>query len=336
MLSQRYQHDGKTILKLNPLQLKMKEQISRKVEQNHYVFEQIHCCICNKDNFELLSAKDRYGLYMPVVICKECGLIQTNPRMNQESYNEFYKTEYRKLYLGTDVPKKNYFSKRYKRGKQIYQYMTKYLQKVPSDMFVLEVGCSSGATLKYFEEMGCEVCGVDLDEEYKKYGKKEHGLNLHFGTFADLKIHRPPDVVIYSHVLEHFLNPLDELKSVFKMLEKGFIFTLVPGVKRLAISHSMDFLRLLQNAHTYHFTLTTLTNLMKVGGFSMVCGDEKIWGIFKKSIKTSSVNYANDYEDVMTFLMQMERLQKFLPFKNQLKWLGKKLLKLYPRLERQI
>ncbi len=57
-----------------------------------YSFEGVSCCICEEKNFELLSKKDRYGLYTPVVICKECGLIQVNPRMTQESYNQFYDT----------------------------------------------------------------------------------------------------------------------------------------------------------------------------------------------------------------------------------------------------
>jgi len=89
MLSKRYEYDGKPTLKLSAIQ-EMKEQISSKVKQKYYEFEHVPCCVCNKTEFELLSNKDRYGLYMPVMICKECGLIQTNPRMNQASYNEFY------------------------------------------------------------------------------------------------------------------------------------------------------------------------------------------------------------------------------------------------------
>ena len=36
-------------------------------------------------DIEKLSEKDRYGLFMPVVICKKCGLVQTNPHMTEDS-----------------------------------------------------------------------------------------------------------------------------------------------------------------------------------------------------------------------------------------------------------
>lgn len=341
MLSKRYRYDGKPILKLNSLQMAMKEQITRKVERNHYVFERVPCYVCNKDDSELLSNKDRYGLYMPVVVCKECGLVQTNPRMDQQSYNEFYASEYRKLYLGKDTPGGDYSRKLYERGKQIYNYVRKHLdavnfQKLPSEMLVLEVGCGSGEILRCFNEMGYDVCGVDLDKDYVKYGREKYGLDLHFGSLADIEINRPPDLVIYSHVLEHLLNPVEELSQLSEMLEKGLVFIAVPGIKRLARTHFMDFLRFLQIAHTYHFTLTSLNNVMRAAGFSMVCGNERIWGVFKKSAESNLRDYVSDYEEVMVFLRRMERLHRFVPFKSELRQVGVKLLKSFPGIERRL
>jgi hypothetical protein len=94
----------------------MKEQLERKIEEGIYSFEEVPCCVCSGKNFEVLSEKDRYGLYVHVVICKNCGLIQTNPRMTQEAYNPFYKHEYRKLYNGTETPVDDFFKSEYKHG----------------------------------------------------------------------------------------------------------------------------------------------------------------------------------------------------------------------------
>ncbi|RLJ01835.1 MAG: hypothetical protein DRP10_03030 [Candidatus Aenigmatarchaeota archaeon] len=74
----------------------MKKQIEKKIKEGIYLFENVPCCVCGGENFELLSEKDRYGLYVPVVICKDCGLIYTNPRMTQDAFNQFYELEYRK------------------------------------------------------------------------------------------------------------------------------------------------------------------------------------------------------------------------------------------------
>lgn len=81
MLSKRFQNDEKAHLSLNELQQGMKSQIEEKIAKGIYSFEKVPCCICGGSNFELFSEKDRYGLYHPVVICRDCGLIQTNPRM---------------------------------------------------------------------------------------------------------------------------------------------------------------------------------------------------------------------------------------------------------------
>jgi len=65
----------------------MKKQIERKIKEGVYTFEEVPCCVCGGRNFEILSEKDCHGLYVPVVICKDCGLIQINPRMTQDAYN---------------------------------------------------------------------------------------------------------------------------------------------------------------------------------------------------------------------------------------------------------
>ena len=116
MLSKRFEYDGKPAISLNELQVRTKKQVERKIEEGVYSFEGVPCCVCGGRNFEILSEKDRYGLYVPVVICKDCGLIQTNSRMTQESYNQFYKLEYWKFYTGDKTPPYDFFKSEYKRG----------------------------------------------------------------------------------------------------------------------------------------------------------------------------------------------------------------------------
>ena len=124
MLSKRFKYDGKPSINLNELQVRMKKQIEKKIEESEYSFEDVSCCVCDGRDFEILSEKDRYGLSVPVVICKDCGLIQTNPRMTQESYNRFYEIEYRKLYHGKDALANtdDFFKSEYKHGGDLSVY----------------------------------------------------------------------------------------------------------------------------------------------------------------------------------------------------------------------
>lgn len=305
MLNKRYFYDKKPLLKLNKLQLKVKNQIDEKVDNKTYAFEKISCVICMSDDFEPLAEKDRYGLYMPVVICKKCGLMQTNPRMNLESYNSFYDIEYPKLYVGMEKPKDDFFLKQYRHGIFIYEYIEKISGKPIKNKFVAEVGTGAGGILQYFKEKNNEVYGVDLGSEYVKFGKHK-GLNLEVGTIDKLySLKKKPDIVIYSHIVEHLLNPVDELKKLKSFLNKeGLLYIEVPGLKNLYDSYEQDFLKYLQNAHTYHFTLNSLTNCANKSGFELLSGDEFIHSLFKMG--KADENYKNDCSSTLAFLKKLE------------------------------
>ncbi|HAJ34025.1 MAG TPA: hypothetical protein DCK79_11880 [Candidatus Atribacteria bacterium] len=312
MLSKRFKYNGKSVLKLNEIQIRIKEQIEKKIEKGIYSFEEVPCCICGGNNFDILAEKDRYGLYTSIVICRNCGLIQANPRMTQKSYNQFYDIEYRKLYVGKEVATEEFFRNQYYKGKRIYHYLENNLRINLSNLRVLEVGVGAGGILYYFKEMGNEICGCDLGSEYIEFGRKKYGLNLFVGTIEDMDIKQTPDIVIYSHVLEHLLNPIDELIKLKSIVGKdSYIYIELPGVKYLTHSYNMDFLRQIQNAHVYYFTLTTLKNVLEKAGYDLICGNEIIQSIFKISSKNNE-NYKNDYDTTISFLREME-FYRFLP-----------------------
>lgn len=317
MLGKRYENDGVPLLRLNALQVDVRERVVQKVDSGHYRFEQVPCCVCGGEDFRQLAGKDRYGLFMPVVICRTCGLVQTNPRMEASAYLEFYKAEYRKLYVGDPVPSSGFFASQYGKGRRIHRYLDSLglLKGQSGAPRVLEVGCGAGGILKRFAESGCTVAGLDLDDDYLEYGRSNHGLDLSLSTAGDYVPERPADVVIYSHVLEHFPDPLAELEEVRRILDKdGVLYIEVPGIKNLMRSYEMDFLRYLQNAHVYHFTLKTLGNLLEKAGFRLIAGDEGIHSVFKVGAKTGSVAFRSDYEDAVRFLERVERLRGLLPF----------------------
>lgn len=292
----------------------MKEKVENKVDSQQYKFEKVSCCICGYNNFEVLAEKDRYGLYMSVVICKECGLIQTNPRMTQDSYNEYYDVEYRKLYGGIEKPSQDFFKSQYIHGKAIYEYLENRLDTKLTNLKVLEVGVGAGGILQYFKEKGNEVYGCDLGSEYLMFGKNVYGLNLYRGTIDDIEIGCTPDIIIYSHVLEHILNSIDELVKIKSICGPNtYIYIELPGVKNLTNSYDMDFLKYLQNAHVYHFTLATLKNIMGKAGYEFVCGDERIRSVFKLSKYSDAIHhYTNEHLNTVQFLKKME-IYKYFP-----------------------
>ncbi len=244
---------------------------------------------------------------MSVVICKNCGLIQTNPRLSESNYFEFYENEYRPFYHSRDVPTEEFFLKQYNHGKLIYEFLQNITKDEIKNKFIVEIGTGAGGILQYFKEKNNEILGLDLDSNYIKFGNQK-GLNLVIGTIEYLSKVKKPDVVIYSHVLEHISNPVNELNMLQKFLHKNsLLYVEVPGIKHLHLSYKQDFLKYLQFPHLYHFTLNSLHNCLKKSGFELIAGNEIIQALFK--IGNIQKSYSNEYDSNISFLKNLEKIR---------------------------
>ena len=300
-------------LALNQIQSEMKAKVEKKIEEGIYNFEEVGCPICNTNDAKLIGEKDRYGLYFSTKICTSCGLVYTNPRMTQDSYNNFYNDEYRKLYNGSEKPTTSFFDRQKTKGKKIYDFLHERNIIESDKISVLEVGCGAGGILKYFEEKGATVKGLDLGEEYINYGVKEYGLDLEAGTLSDIKLRNKPDLIIYSHILEHILDVNKEIELINKLSnENTIIYIEVPGIKEIHKNYEMNILKYFQNAHTYHFTLKSLENLMSRGGFELIHGNEFVMTAFKRTSLKPSIS--NDYESTIAYILKNEKKKNLFIF----------------------
>lgn len=305
MISNRFKDDGKEVLSLNEVQRLIRDNVKKELEKGIYSCESVKC-ICGSEDFETLAEKDRYGLPVSTVICKKCGLIITNPRMTQESYNAFYDTEYRKLYVGKERPTEEFFNEQFKRGLIINDYLK--VNGVKNIKKVLEIGTGAGGILKAFKDDGDEVLGVDLGKEYIKFGKTKGIKLINCEAGELLKDYEGKfDLIILSHVMEHFLDINRELNIIKRLLKKnGVLYIEVPGVFNMHYSYDCDFLKSLQNAHTYYFTLETLKQIMELNGFLYLNGDESIKSMFKVSEDKIDKKIMNFYEEIKEYLMDLE------------------------------
>ena len=306
----RYRFDNYSHVKLNKAQEEQRSQVSKIIESGKYL-ESIDCPICENSNFEQLSEKDRYGFRYSIVICKDCGLIQNNPRLNQDFYNIYYNKYYRTfqgLVVGSsgqkiDVPvsDEEFHGYQMNRGKVIFDFIEKTTKTRIKGKYVVEIGTGTGGILHYFRNQGNIVSGVDLDEKQIAYGKSQ-GLDMSVGTVKDIK--GTPDIVIYSHVFEHILKPIEELQELKKHLSKdSIVYIEVPGVRELKNSYLHDFLNYIGIGHVYYYTLATLKNMMYKSGLSPIHCTEHIQSLSKLG---ASSEVMNNYHSTMSFLKEME------------------------------
>ncbi len=267
---------------LNETQLNALEKFKGKVMNGDYSFESVSC-LCGEKEGILIGTRDRYGLAVHTHLCNHCGMMWTSPRMTEDSLKKFYTEDYRPIYVGSSRAPDSFFREQVEHGDRIYDFIVSRIERQPKmPLKVFDIGCGAGGTLLPFKRKGWLAFGCDLGEDYLRRGREE-GLTLEHGEAISLSQYGPADVVVLSHVLEHFAHPLESINEISKLVtEDGYLYVEVPGIFKIHSTYG-DFLLFLQNAHLYHFTLNTLSSLMARAGFKLVDGNEQISALFQKT-----------------------------------------------------
>ncbi|PHS59524.1 MAG: hypothetical protein COB03_02330 [Alteromonas sp.] len=309
MLSERFNNDNVARLTLKDAQLAARIEYLSQVALGNYQFESV-TCECGSSNLEVLAKKDRYAIPIITQICKSCGQIFTSPRLNETSTSDFYANLYRKLYVGAASADEQFFNRQVRHGNKILRYLSDVIE--PNKGSVLEIGCGAGGILKPLEEAGYSCVGVDLGDTYLDMGR-QFGLDLHCMSSQRLAetTSKKFDLIILSHVFEHFLDIEKELDTVSSLLTKrGHLYIEVPGLFNLRNTYDSDFLKYLQNAHNYHFNLALLKRVLAKYGFSFVKGNEDVQAVFKKDDHPATCN-VNQYPSIRAYLDDLERKREY-------------------------
>ena len=111
------------------------------------------------------------------------------------------------------------------------QELSDFLKRDPAELALMDFGCSFPYLLIEAKKSGfAELAGVASDEHARRMGK-ENGISMlrpeHLDTgISDCSI----DIVRFSHVLEHLIDPLGTLlKTVKKLREKALVYITQPS-----------------------------------------------------------------------------------------------------------
>lgn len=274
-------------------------------------------CLCDApiEGSLLVAEEDRYGLPFKTFLCRQCGLLFTSPRMSQKSVARFYEVEYRPIYRGKQKATPSFFEDQIRHGRQIAKRLeqaplplvsrmivpgrggsesSESLQGVPR---IFDIGCGAGGVLMPFKQSGWQCFGCDYGVDYLERGR-EAGLTLEAGSFETLRKHAPANVIVASHVLEHCLDPVAELRGWSSLLApNGLVYIEVPGLFDVYRNYK-SLAAFFHVAHTFNFTLDTLTAVTAKAGLERIAGNESVWAIFKQSERppTTSNNVASRIE----------------------------------------
>jgi 2-polyprenyl-3-methyl-5-hydroxy-6-metoxy-1,4-benzoquinol methylase len=211
-------------------------------------------------------------------VCLSCGLVRLDPRWREDRYRRFYQTEYRDLYNPSPEPKSRYAAQvarnpaTSERARWIEAGARRY-GRVSSPR-VVEIGAGGGWNLARLPASWGRV-GFDVDEEYLEIGTAEFGIDIRYG-FVDeaLEAVSEADLVLLSHVVEHFTRPEEMLANIARRMRRDALLLIeVPGLFRLHRTN-LDVRSYLQNAHTFTYCRLTLQDACRRAGLEVLEVDE--------------------------------------------------------------
>lgn len=314
MISSRFKNDYMPNWNMNRVQLDYKKILELKFNNKEYELEKVNKCICGSANFEVLSEKDRFGLNFCACICRECGLITTSPRIKEEYLDQFYGNEYQGLTFGFKINNNKAYQTDMNLMKHRLNFLKGYLNS--NIKTIIEIGCGTGHNLiairEFLAENGveCSIYGCDYSIECISTAKNIFNLDIYQGN-SQVLLDRglKADLIILSHVFEHFTEPTKEIEMIKRLLNKnGIIYIEVPGIKSLLESgmYEYDLIKYLTLAHMYNFSLYTLENVMRLSGFKLIKGDEFVHSIFALDLCNYNINLKNDYKNIYDYLIDLE------------------------------
>lgn len=193
--------------------------------------------------------------------CEECKLSFIYPLPTQEEIRNYYNTAYHH----SKISKVSYLA--HKDTDRI----SKIIKKInPYARSIIEIGCGYGNLLYGLKMEGYEVKGYELSKETAEEAHKIFGLDVEIGSPLEKK-NVKYDVLIIRHVLEHLLEPFNELKGLRNVLKSdGLLILVVPNFNSL----SFKFLKKRHKwydppAHVYYFNKNSLKSLLTALGFTL-------------------------------------------------------------------
>lgn len=228
------------------------------------------CDLCGCETYQVFAKRGRGGVPIQTVICGECGLVYTNPRMTDEENARWYKTNYWGDYKSQQAPDEKFFQRRLPKIREIFAQVK---ERLPEGAKVLEIGCGVGALLSRISaEVGesGSVTGIEPHAGHAKFAKESKGLDVRNGLLEDILPDLEKgtfDLVVMNHVLEHTTSPTETLLAIKGLLKPGGIYIAeVPNVEAPGSRLSHFF----HPAHHYNFSPATFERLALKSGFEVL------------------------------------------------------------------
>lgn len=239
------------------------------------------CEMCSSDSaFEVLIAMDGSR----IVECDHCGLWFTSPRINEDSWCDYLKTETERsieftenrLKYGCALKSNIKFShplwRRIKKNQHdvIFDAIESKLGRTPEKIH--DVGCGVGFLLQDANSRGITASGNELNKYACSVMSDRLDLTVYNDIFPKIKMKNESlDAIVMRDYIEHTYHPLADLRAAHSYLkDNGILYvetfhTNCSKFEELKKNWNMLFWN-----HVYHFSDNSLKDMIKKAGFTII------------------------------------------------------------------
>ena len=183
----------------------------------------MNCPVCSSSRCTRAGEvyDDRYGYpgRFPLLKCADCGHAflqgEFSPELLRNLYSNFYPRS--TFDLARHKP--------YQKTKGFRAWLdgdkSSPFRWIPRNVRILDIGCGFGESLGYHQARGCDVYGVEADENIRRVAE-QFGYKVHVGLFdPDVYDADYFDYVTMSQVIEHVTDPVQTLRGIARILKPG-------------------------------------------------------------------------------------------------------------------
>lgn len=224
-------------------------------------FEEIKCPICNSINYEIVTHRGLFNIFLNESICKNCGCVYLNPRWTKEEYNKFYKNSYDKYFNRTNGKGEKI------KYKPVVDRLFFYLVN-KNKLNILDIGAGLGYGLKEFKKtyFDSTLYGIESSLFGQKKCRKNKIIVLSDSWDKNWdEINIRFDVIIMRGIFEHCLYPNILLSNInSKLKSDGFLYIALPLINYYNFSLTKPSFRCV---HPFHFSEKNLSYMLNKNGF---------------------------------------------------------------------
>ncbi len=225
----------------------------------------MNCIICNSDKISFFIRKNNCDIFC----CNNCKLLFVYPMKTDTAtiYSDDYFCGAKKTFGYID-----YDSDKEPMVPTFIKYLEIIEKIIPNRGKLLDVGAATGFFINIAKKRDWNATGIELSD-FAASSARAKGFDVKTGTLSSGDfLPESYDVITIFDVIEHFPNPLVEIKTASKILKKGGIIVInTPDTGSIiAKIFGKKWHLIVPPEHLYYFNSINLTTLLEKNGFKVI------------------------------------------------------------------